>query len=483
MTIASLAVLALSVSAAFATAEKEARSDAKAPPIPKLEPAITRAEIEAHVRWLASDELAGRATGTPECDRAAAYLVEVLRAQGAEPAGDAGTFLQAVPLERTSLASVPALTLVDADGTRTELVYGPDFDAPWVAVDGRPLRLVVARKAEEIPAQAERDVALFVDGTTSERRRWLADARHGAGEGFGAVLSPGTQQPGRPRDRLSRVGALRRSEKEARRPEGTVRINHDALDRVRSGQVRTIELTVQAVLERVSTSNVVARIPGRAPRDGKERAVVISAHYDHIAHGHGPTEGEDKIFNGADDDASGVAAVLEIAGALGKGGKLAHDVIVLLATAEEVGLLGTEQYLDHPAVPLDRTIANINCEMVGRPDAKVGGKGALWLTGDALTNLGRALRDLEFRVLPDPRPEQHFFERSDNYAFVRRGVIGQTFSTYDMHGDYHMPSDEADKIDFDHLTQCTATIEKAVRVVADGEVALSWTSGKPPVAR
>lgn len=459
----------------------DAVAAAKPISIPKLAPPISRAEIEAHVRWLASDELAGRVTGTPECDRAAAYLAEVLRVQGAEPAGDAGSFLQTVALERARLKSVPALTLVASGGKRTELVYGADFDVPWSPVAADALRLVVVTAAKDLPSAADRGVALFVDAPAGDRRRWLADAGLGAGEGFGAILTPGSKKAGRPRDPASMTGELRRAGKSPRRGEGSVRVNGDALERLRSGAVASIALRVEAEVERVTSSNVVARIAGRAPPDGKERAVVISAHYDHIAHGHAPAKGTDTIFNGADDDASGVAAVLEISGAL-RPGELAADVIVLLATAEEVGLLGTEEYLEHPVVPLDRTIANLNFEMLGRPDAKVGGKGCLWLTGDELTNLGALLRERKFRVAADPRPDQHFFERSDNYAFVLRGVIGQTFSTYDLHADYHAPSDEADKLDFDHLTECTETGEKAVRLVAGGDVALTWTKGKPPVS-
>lgn len=451
------------------------------PPIPKLVPAITRAEVEAHVRWLASDELAGRVTGTPECDRAAAYLAEVLRAQGAEPAGDGGSFLQAVALERSRLASPPQLAFVAASGDRTELAYGTDFDAAWNPAAAESLRLVTVRSAADLPEKAGAGVALFVDGSTAERRRWLADRGLGTGEGFGAILAPGSKKAGRARDASDLVGSLRRAGRGPARADGVVRVHGEALERLRGGAVASIALRVEARLEELRSSNVVARIPGRAPRDGGTRAVVISAHYDHIAHGHAPASGTDTIYNGADDDASGVAAVLEIAGSLGAGGQLAADVVVLLATGEEIGLLGTQEYLDHPLVSLERTIANLNFEMIGRPDAKVGGAGNLWLTGDELTNLGAALRERKFRVQPDPRPDQHFFERSDNYAFVLRGVIGQTFSSYDLHADYHAPGDEADRVDFDHLTQCAEAGAAAVRLVAAGEIVPAWTAGKPPV--
>ncbi|MBL8861830.1 MAG: M28 family peptidase [Planctomycetes bacterium] len=449
--------------------------------LPKLAPEITRQEVEAHVRFLASDELGGRVTGTPGCERAAEYIAAVLRAQGAAPAGDGGTFFQDVALERVRLAAAPRLTFIAADGVRTELAHGTDFDAPWTAVAAEGLRLVVVRTEAEVPSAAARDVALFVDASASDRRRWLAAAGHADGAGFGAILAPGSRRAGRPRDPAALVGAYRRTGVASEQGSlGVVRLHGPVLEALRATPPAGVSLVVDASIEVARSANVVARIPGRAPR-ASARAVVISAHYDHISHGPGQ-DGADRIYNGADDDASGVAAVLEIAGALGQGGELEHDVIVLLATAEEIGLLGTEEYLDRPVVPLERTILNLNFEMVGRPDEKVGGPGVLWLTGDERTNLGAFLRERGLRVAADPRPEQNFFERSDNYAFVRRGVIGQTLSSYGLHADYHRPSDEADTLDYEHLAAAARTGEKAVRLVAEGAVALAWASGKSPAA-
>ncbi len=449
--------------------------------LPRLEPAVTRGEIEAHVRWLASDELAGRVTGTPECDRAARYLARVLEASGVEPAGDDGTFLQTVPLERTSLTAVPVLAWTTADGARRELAWGADFDAPWSTLVLEDRALAVVRKAEDLPKTADASRVLFVDAPTRDRRRWLAEAGLGAGEGFAALLVPGGRKAGTPRSAAALHGPLRRpqaeraAESDPGAVERVVRVHGAALEELRTGAVRAVTARWEARAERVTSSNVVGRIRGRA-RDGAERAVVLSAHYDHIAHGHAPSApGEDTIYNGADDDASGVAVVLELAGALARGERPDHGVIVLLATGEEIGLLGTKEYLDRPVVPLERTIANLNFEMLGRPDQKAGGPGVMWLTGDDQSNLGAALRKQGIRVVPDPRPEQHFYERSDNYAFVLRGVIGQTFSTYDLHGDYHRPSDEADTLDYEHLAACAREAEKAVRLVVSGALDLVAT--------
>ena len=155
----------------------------------------------------------------------------------------------------------------------------------------------------------------------------------------------------------------------------------------------------------------------------------------------------------------------------------------LLATGEEVGLLGTSYYLEHPAEPLDHTVANLNFEMIGRPDPKIGGAGAMWLTGYELTNLGAAFTAAGIAIHVDPRPEQHFFQRSDNYAFVREGVVGQTFSTFNLHADYHHVTDEADRLDYAHMESCVREAYRAVKLVADGTLTPSWTEGQRPSPR
>jgi len=220
--------------------------------------------------------------------------------------------------------------------------------------------------------------------------------------------------------------------------------------------------------------NVVGILPGRDPQLRSE-AVVVSAHYDHLGIGR-PVNG-DSIYNGADDDASGTVAVLEIARLLGRQ-RLAprRTVIFLFATGEEVGALGTTWYVAHPVVPLEHTVANLNVEMVARPDSLAGGPGKAWLTGFGRSTMGAMLREAGIPIVPDPRPEQNFFERSDNIAFARRGIPAHTLSSFNLHADYHTPDDEADRADPAHMAQVIAAAARAVHLLADGP-APRWTSG------
>lgn len=471
----------------------------------ELRPEVTRAEIEAEVRHLASDELAGRKTGTEGAVQAARYLADVLARSGVEPAGDEGSFLQAVPVVRVRAAAVPELSLRvrpksgeaakddPRGGAAIAPVFGADFEVSRAAFDRKDLRVLVAASADAIPAQATPDAAIFLDTGRGSARRWLEESGHPDGEGFAAVILAGSALRGEPKlePTLGESITLARGAAKAERPRITVR--GALLERFRGGEIETLSLRTHVISDEPPAFNVVGRIPGVGlagePALAAE-AVVLSAHYDHLGvheagseHGSEAAATEDRIYNGADDDASGCAAVLEIAGALAAGPKPARTVIILLATGEEVGLLGTQHYLDHPAVPLEKTVANLNVEMIGRPDALVGGPGKLWLTGFERTDLGPACARAGLAIVADPRLDQHFFERSDNYAFVLRGIVGQTFSTYDLHDDYHHVTDEADRLDFDHMKTCVQSVLGAVRLVTDGGLRPRWNDGFEPKRR
>ena len=220
-----------------------------------------------------------------------------------------------------------------------------------------------------------------------------------------------------------------------------------------------------------------------APPEQQRAAIVLSAHFDHLGVLAEAEPGEDRIYNGADDDASGCAAVLELAEAWSGAPRPARPIVLFLATGEEQGLLGTRYYLEHPWAPLDDTVCNVNFEMIGRPDARAGGAGVLWLTGFERSNLGPVCDELGLNVVPDPRPAENFFRRSDNYAFAQRGVVAQTFSSYDLHGDYHTVRDEADALDYGHMESVVRAAHVLVRAIAAGEVVPAWLPGRAPAER
>jgi hypothetical protein len=227
--------------------------------------------------------------------------------------------------------------------------------------------------------------------------------------------------------------------------------------------------------------NVVGVIPGTDERL-RNQVVLVDAHYDHLgttAFGVCHAAGADTVCNGADDDASGTVAVLEIARELARGPAPRRTVVLLLTTGEEVGLLGTRWYIQHPALPLDSTVANLEIEMIGRPDPLAGGAGKAWLTGYDRSTMGAMLAAAAIPIVADPRPAQDFFRRSDNIAFARRGIPAHTLSTFNLHTDYHTANDEADRIDFEHMTRVVRAAARATRLLAEGR-APHWKPGGQP---
>jgi len=187
----------------------------------------------------------------------------------------------------------------------------------------------------------------------------------------------------------------------------------------------------------------------------------------------------DSIYNGADDDASGTTAVLELARVLGSGPKPRHTVILAFFGSEEAGGLGSMWFLAHPPVPLSEIATNLEFEMIGRRDPKYPGD-TLWLTGWDRTNLGPALAAHGARLAADSRPEQHFFMRSDNYLLAKKGVVAQTISSFGLHADYHQPSDDLAHIDFKHMTAAISSLMGPVEWLVNSSFRPEWRPGGKP---
>jgi Zn-dependent M28 family amino/carboxypeptidase len=224
------------------------------------------------------------------------------------------------------------------------------------------------------------------------------------------------------------------------------------------------------------TRNVIAFLPGRDPKL-KDEVILLTAHLDHLGVGK-PVNG-DEIYNGADDDASGCVAVLQFARALAAGKAPKRTVYFVFFGSEETGGQGDQYFLEHPPVPLKDIVANLEFEMIGRPDSAIK-PDELWLTGYERSNLGPELARHGAKLVADPHPDQHFFQRSDNFALAKQGVIAHTVSSFGLHKDYHQPSDDLAHIDFNHMEQAISSMIKPLEWLVNSDFRPEWVEGKKP---
>lgn len=251
------------------------------------------------------------------------------------------------------------------------------------------------------------------------------------------------------------------------------------MDRMPPAFARRLKLVVHE--GKLTTRNVIGILPGSDPRLKKE-VVLLSAHLDHLGRAPEEAVAGDAIFNGADDDASGCAAVLELARALASGRRPRRTVVFAFFGSEELGGFGDRYFLEHPPVPLDSIVANLEFEMIGRPDAAVSPH-TLWLTGWERSTLGPWLARHGARLVRDPHPKENFFRRSDNYALARKGIVAQTVSSFGLHTDYHQPSDDLAHLDLAHMADAIGSMIRPVRWLANSSFKPTWKpGGQPPEA-
>lgn len=429
---------------------------------------INTASVRSHVEFMASDAMNGRGSGTRDEWIAAAYIASQLRRWGVEPLGDDGGYVQAVELVRIQVDTPPALTAgplrlthgkeMIVQGLGALRVSGPlgKFQSGGAVAPGSVVLLPEGPIGRETFMAVAAAAAVLTLEDPHTRTRWgVLGAR--------PLLLP------------ARIVALPAQAGE-RAPQTWValdRATHAAMTALADGTVVSLEATGSEV--RSHTWNVVGSLKGRAAAMA-DQVILLTAHLDHLG---GNGEGADPIFNGADDDASGSAAVLELAEALAKGKRPKRTVMFAWFGSEEVGGYGGRYFIERPPAPLDRIVANLEFEMIGRSDKAVAAH-TLWLTGYDRTNLGPELARHGARLVADPHPEQNFFERSDNITLARRGVVAQTVSSFGLHGEYHEPSDDVAHLDLAHMTEAIQSMLGPVRWLANGSFKPAWLPGKRP---
>lgn len=442
---------------------------------------ILERNIRAELSFLASDAMQGRGSGTVYERIAAEYIGSQFRQFGLEPAGDVDSsgnkgFVQRVPLETTRFAEPPTFTVTSGTNTH-KWQYGRDFLVSALR-SARISGELQVMEATGTPAKGAIVVVKLPEANHSEQRRDVMMKAVGAGAV--AVVLPETEANRQTREaggaRLPNLPAKTPGDQSGERQFAVIALPKDAIDTLiglPAGARAEFAGTIQRS-EAGATWNAIGVLRGTDPSG---EAILLSAHLDHL--GVQESISSDNIFNGADDNASGCVAVLELARVLAAGRKPRRTIYFICFGSEERGGYGSRYFISNSPVPLEKIVANLNFEMLGRPDEKVP-PGALWLTGFERSTLGPELARQGAALVGDPHPEQNFFQRSDNYTLALRGVVAHTVSSFGLHKDYHRPSDDISTIDFAFMTRSINSMVKPIQWLSNSRFRPSWLPGQAP---
>ena len=505
--------------------------------------AITTGDLMTRLFIIADDSMKGRQAGSREHQVATAYIASELKKMGLEPAGDSGGYFQNVPLvlrhfEQSATLSTGAATLrPDSDfvpiivrGTPrnidgAQVIYGGVFvdSSTWITAEQARGKLVVfnprlSSGAPHFFTISIRPTSRFAGAAgvaiptlDLAPPEYLA---HAHAPGLALAQSSTGPESAAPLHLLITRSAART-------------LLGAPLDSLAPGVVsQTIRGVVRLVEEPRPTRNVIAVLPGSDARLRGE-LVAIGAHSDHIGTRDAPLDHDsvraanaqawemrgksldnadpspqqrslihvdvdslrkkhaprmDSVFNGADDDGSGTAAVLEIAQKFAsERPRPRRSILFVWHTAEELGLLGSRWFTDHPTVPRDSIVAQLNIDMIGRGDSSDilgGGPNALGLVGSR--RLSTELGDLAERVnrerehpalhfdysMDAPGHPENIYCRSDHYMYARYGIPIIFFST-GLHQDYHQLTDEPEYIDYAHMARIAIFVHDLALTVAN----------------
>lgn len=435
---------------------------------------VSEASVRAHLEFLASDALNGRASGSRDEHIAAEYVGAQFRRLGFEAGGTSGSFVQTIAIERRTTTAAPVLVVGPDASPRARWTHGQEILVGAIARDTAAGTLQrVDMKVTPEPEVTPGAAILLVNGTP-------ADAGLLFRKGAAIVLTRETPQQRARWQNARPVSLPRRLGGVAERPDraSAITLSNEAADLLQAMPRNTplrLEFTAAVEGEAGQTYNAVGILRG-SDRSGD--AILITSHLDHLGR-RDTAPGADKIFNGADDDASGTVAVIEIAEAMARRGRPRRTVIFASFGSEEVGGAGAAYLLINPPAPLERMVANVEFEMIGRPDAAVPPH-TLWLTGYERSDLGVQLAAHGARLAQDPHPEQSFFTRSDNITLARKGVVAHTVSSFGLHKDYHQASDETRMIDYAHMTESIASMVEPLLWLANSDFKPAWKPGLRP---
>ncbi len=439
---------------------------------------ITAADLRLRVGALADDSMRGRDTPSPELEKAARHIGGRFEEFGLRP-GNGGSFLQTYPLAFTGPGdpsrqmlriagpgggTIPATSFVALPGGGD--LTGEGDVVVTTLTDARDLsgHVALVRVSENGLREALGGLRALLDrGAAGVLFAVDASSQYFGGlRGFFGRerLSVGVPEELSAPGMLVTVEAL---------PPGLA----SALDTPGGGAAYRATLRTTARIREAQGLNTIGWIEGSDPQL-RDEYVIFSAHMDHLGVGR-PVAG-DSIYNGADDDASGTATVIELAEAFASlPAPPRRSVVFLTVSGEEKGLLGSRWYSEHPVFPLESTVADLNIDMIGR-----NWRDTVVAIGRDESSLGTTLEEvvaghpeLDLTMIDDPWPQENFYMRSDHYNFARNGVPVLFFFT-GTHEDYHGPNDEPDRLLYEKMSRIARLIFFLGLEVADAEARPQW---------
>ncbi|HEY2357430.1 MAG TPA: M28 family peptidase [Phenylobacterium sp.] len=431
---------------------------------------VCAACVKATMEKLAGDELRGRKCGSTDENAAARYLADALADVGIKGGVSGGGYLQQVHLTDETYAAPPTLELT-AGTASLRLTQGremvaqtppPELNAPLVLVSDAQAPLDGV-KGKVVIYQPD-----FTNVGASQLLR--AGAAALIVRANDVVQSHWSELSVRAPSRAQVVDGIQRA---APPPSSAlIFVKSDTLAALAAFADGHATLSAPRGEPRTRTTYNVIGVRHGAARDADQHAVLLSSHYDHL----GVRDGV--IFHGANDDASGTAAVMEFARILGRGRAPQRTVYFAMFGCEEEGGLGAQYFLTHPPTAVSDIAANLEFEMIGVDDPKQ--PGALMLTGWERSNLGPTLAAHGARVGPDQYPEQHFFQRSDNYQLALQGVVAQTVSAWPLPPTYHAPTDDLAHVDLSFMDQVIGSLVGPINWLLNSDFQPAWNPGMKP---
>lgn len=435
--------------------------------------AIHERNVRAAMVFLAGDALQGRGSGTVFERIAAEYVGSQFMQFGLEPAGEldtAGkpTYVQTVNINRGSFAGAPTLKyggVTLSHGTEMLVIR-----TTTGAVNGNLQKLMFG----DAPAAGS---AAFIRLKEGDDPQKLAQGIQGLMSSGASIIF--VEETPQWRANWATMAARKVSFTATSKPSVLIALSKDAAASLSAAADGT-RIEFGGTLDpgqKQYTWNAMGKITG-SDKTLAADVILLTSHLDHLGVREN-TPGDDKIFNGADDDASGTVAVLELARVLAAGKKPKRTVYFVCFGSEESGGFGARYFVENMPFPKERLVANLEFEMIGRPDAKVKPE-ELWLTGYERSNLGPEMAKRGAKLVQDPHPDQNFFQRSDNIQLARAGIIAHTVSSFGLHTDYHKVSDEVRTIDFVHMTRSINSMVEPIQWLVNSNFVPAWNEGGRP---